>query len=375
MGEDGRARTRRLRDDPLNQRRRILIASPQPLVATAGAAQTASELIGALRDLGHEVSAWVPPRPPASLPGRRHAAWRSRRLQQDLEGAAFDWIDVPPVFASKLAPGRRVVVRSVQPDWLYYREDLIQSLRRAEIRRLAQLLMGLPDQARAARGLSRGDVILCLGSLELAWLRRTRPRLGRRACAYLIAPPTADRAAIRQERSHRKPKPIDETRWLWLGRWTAHKGIETLLAWARTRLRQFPQERLTLAGTGRDLSESDLVGLPRNQVSIIPAYSREELPRLLGGHDAGLFTSAIEGWGISLNEMLESGLPVFATNAGAVPDLAPHFPRQLLRFPPDSASQATFSNGPLDSLESYDAVFDWPHIASRYLSQVEGLLR
>lgn len=41
------------------------------------------------------------------------------------------------------------------------------------------------------------------------------------------------------------------------------------------------------------------------------------------GYDAGLFTSEAEGWGLSLNEMLESDMPVFATEVGGVRDLRP----------------------------------------------------
>jgi hypothetical protein len=70
--------------------------------------------------------------------------------------------------------------------------------------------------------------------------------------------------------------------------------------------------------------------------------------------------------------MLESGLPVWATDAGATDELASYFPRQLREFPPDSSAEAV-----LDDLQAsgYLDTFNWSRIAESYLTSVEALLR
>ncbi|HRC87715.1 MAG TPA: hypothetical protein PK413_19135 [Thermoanaerobaculia bacterium] len=96
---------------------------------------------------------------------------------------------------------------------------------------------------------------------------------------------------------------------------------------------------------------------------------RVELPGLLERHHAGLFTSVAEGWGLSLSEMLESGMPVWATRAGGVPDLEAYFPGALLPFPPPLALQA----GELPRVEpapGYFERFSWGAIAARYELEV-----
>jgi hypothetical protein len=70
--------------------------------------------------------------------------------------------------------------------------------------------------------------------------------------------------------------------------------------------------------------------------------------------------------------MLESGLPVFATEAGAVPDLRPYFPRSLRPFPPPAHPEPA----PLEDLAAngYFERFTWPAIAREYERQIEGAL-
>ena len=102
------------------------------------------------------------------------------------------------------------------------------------------------------------------------------------------------------------------------------------------------------------------------RLRVLPAYTRDELPGLLATHDAGLFTSHVEGWGLSLSEMLESGMPVYATEAGAVQDIKPFFPSSLRPFPPGrSQSGQTYH---LENLahNGYLATFSWDAIAERY---------
>jgi glycosyltransferase involved in cell wall biosynthesis len=124
-----------------------------------------------------------------------------------------------------------------------------------------------------------------------------------------------------------------------------------------------PGDTFTFAGTGTsDLPE--LHGCPGDRVRIVPSFARPELPALLASHDVGLFTSRVEGWGLSLSEMLESGMVVFATRAGGVPDLAPFFPASLRTFPPPPRVESL----ELEDLASngYYRQFDWNTIAAAY---------
>jgi Glycosyl transferases group 1 len=109
--------------------------------------------------------------------------------------------------------------------------------------------------------------------------------------------------------------------------------------------------------------------LRSGRVRLIPDFPRAELPALLADHDAGLFTSEAEGWGLSLSEMLESGLPVFATEAGAVGDLRPFFPGSLLPFPPPLPPELPAAPPDLEANGYYQRM-SWAVIAERYESEV-----
>ena len=97
----------------------------------------------------------------------------------------------------------------------------------------------------------------------------------------------------------------------------------------------------------------------------MPTFARAELPDLLVSHDAGIFTSNVEGWGLSLNEMLEAGLPVFATETGGVADLRPFFPQSLRPFPPPLRIEPWPQPEDLEA-NGYYARFDWAAVAKTY---------
>jgi hypothetical protein len=131
-----------------------------------------------------------------------------------------------------------------------------------------------------------------------------------------------------------------------------------------------PEDSITIAGCGsqatRDCPADLLAG---GQLRLVPSFPRADLPGLLAGHDAGLFTSVVEGWGLSLNEMLESGMTVFATLAGGVADLGPFFPMSLRPFPPPFDFVPA---PPSEDLEEsgYYRECSWAGIAARYEAEV-----
>lgn len=348
---------------------RILLVSHPPLAAELGAAQIALQLAAALRARGHDAIAASPePLPPGT---RWWNLWRRQiqgieRLVR--EAGPFDVIDTPAISASaRLARSGRIVVRSIQPELLYLATGIRSDVAyRPSPRALANAALGLPRAAAILGGWRRASRILCLGSRELDWMRRRfprwRPKLGLLVCAL----PLPERAALAAVRCGRPPFSGPGIRFLWIGRWSAQKGTARLLGWMRRRLAAHPRDSVTIAGCGPAAE-----GLRSAQVRVIPEFPRAELPGLLAEHDAGLFTSDLEGWGLSLNEMLEAGLPLFATEAGGVADLRPFFPGRLLPFPPPDRDALTALPLPPDlAANGYFERFSWARIAEDYERQV-----
>ncbi len=360
---------------------RILLVSHPPLTAELGAAQIALNLAAALRDRGHDVEAFSPePLPPDT---RWWNLWKRQAEGVERwagENGPFDVIDTPAISASRrlarLAGDGSLVVRSVQPELRYLWQDVRSDLaRRPSPRAIANAALSLRRAEAIEAGWSRAGAILCLGSLELDWMRRRFPAWRDKLGLYLCALSAQEREALaRVRRSRTGPVEGPGTRFLWIGRWSAQKGTRRLLRFLRERLASHPQDTVTIAGCG-PAAERDLPPewLRAGRARLVPTFPRTELPALLGGHDAGLFTSGVEGWGLSLNEMLEAGLTVFATEAGAVADLRPYFPASLRPFPPP-ADIAGIAPAPLEDLgaNGYHERFSWPAIAASWEEQVLG---
>jgi glycosyltransferase involved in cell wall biosynthesis len=358
---------------------RILVVSHPPLSPEFGAAQSALELGEALRGRGHEVTVWSPEPLPAST--RWWNRWLAQRRAIErfvAERGPFDLLDLPGISVSReLARAAPVVARSTQPELLYLKEALISQARRRPFPspRLPAhaLLAGVVAGAMIA-GWRRARWVLCLGSIELEWMRRRFPGLAPRLRRYVVAPPAAEQAALAEVRRRRetegsgRPAP---RRFLWIGRWVSHKGTARLVGFLRRRAAARPEETFTLAGCGPGAERDCPPELLRSgQVRIVPSFSRAELPALLAGHDAGLFTSTVEGWGLCLNEMLEAGLPVFATPAGGARDLSRLFPRSLRPFPPPMDARPLPGAEGEDDWEGYYGHFSWARIAERYEREV-----
>jgi glycosyltransferase involved in cell wall biosynthesis len=359
---------------------RILVVCHPPLSAQFGAAQTALTLAEALRARGHDALAWSPePLPPGT---RWWNLWlRQRRAAEDFAAGhgPFEVIDTPAISATgRLARCGALVVRSVQPELLYLADAITGDLRhRLTPRSLLHALQGGPRATAILSGWRRARFILCLGNHELAWMRRRFPRWRGKLGSYLSAPTPAERPALLATRRQRLDGCRREgIRFLWIGRWAAHKGTRRLICFFSARAAAFPADTLTIAGCGPAAERDVPPALLRSgQVRLIPHFQRTELPSLLAGHDAGLFTSPLEGWGLSLNEMLESGLPVYATGAGGVSDLRPFFPVSLRPFPPPA--RAALEPAPLEDLEAngYLEKFSWPQIALAYEQQALAAIR
>jgi glycosyltransferase involved in cell wall biosynthesis len=350
---------------------RILITTFCLLTPEMGAGQMALNLAAALRQRGHDVVCWWPGEPPSGLRWWKHTAWRRRKLAAfaQREGP-FDVIDALPVaISAPLARVAPVVARSVQPDlrylWVEGKENL-RFLFRRPMSGLVGLLYAGYLAVLVVFGWHRARVIMCLGSLESEWMRRWLPWLQHKLRVYVSAPENEDRRKLAFIRTGRKKPEGPGTRFLWIGRWTPHKGTRQLLRFLSAWLPAHPHDTVTIAGFGtgaeRDVS-TDLVAMGR--VRLVPSFTREELFELLRTHDAGLFTSVIEGWGLSLNEMLESGMPVFAAEAGGVPDLRLHAAELLRPFPPPAYGGVVNGVGLRGAVDLPDT-FTWKAIAAAY---------
>ncbi len=349
------------------------MVSHPPLAAELGAAQVALNLSAALRDRGHDARAWSPEPLP---PGRGWSLWlrQARSIEEMVErDGPFDVIETPAITASaRLARQGRIVVRSVQPELRYLLLDIRNDLSHGPSpRALFNALLGIPRAASILVGWRRASRILCQGSLELDWMRRRFPRWQGKLGLWVCALPAEEREALAEVRRRRTGIAGPGVRFLWVGRWSAQKGTPRLLRFLRERIATHSDDTFTVAGCGPAAErEIPVKWLRAGRVRIVPSFARPELPGLLAGHDAGLFTSDIEGWGLSLTEMLESGLPVYATEAGAVADLRPYFPDSLRLFPPPAAVEPA----PLEDLvaNGYRERFSWPSIARAWEEQVLG---
>ena len=301
------------------------------------------------------------------LGGLAHHQTEARAIAHS--SGPWDFIDAPAQYLSPgLSASGRMVARSVQPELEYLR---INARRRAwggwlqPIHRVREALV--------VRGIRRGwqiaDRILCLGSAEREEMSRNHAALASKLGTYLIAPGPEDRRALRVIAAGRRceRRAPQEARFLWIGRWSEHKGTGRLVGFARDFLRTHAGAGLTIAGSGSDVSR-EFPGefFSRGQITVVPSFVRSELPSLLERHDAGLFTSEAEGWGLSVQEMLESGLPVFATRVGAVCDLEQWFPEQLRPFPPSPVEPLPGQDA--SGISKYLERFDWHRLAEDYLA-------
>ena len=357
---------------------RILIATPSLLYAQFGAGQAAINLAEALRLQGHDVTLWSP-YPMPNLTRWWQSFQRTQFVRSELDSFIatqdkFDIIDTSAALITKrVAQSSLVVARSTQPQILYMLCDLMHKPK-TSLKEIILLpfscLFFITVVFLLIQGWHRSTYILCLGSLELEWMKKWFPRWKSKLISYINALSKADQVELTNIRLNRKRHEGKGIRFLWIGRWTAHKGINKLVDFIIQRSALHPEDTFTIAGCGTD-AEKDcpLKLIQSGRLKILPSFERKQLYSLLANHDAGLFTSTVEGWGLVLNEMLESGMPVFASESGGVLDLQPLFKNTLMPFPPPidfTASNLFIPEFP----DSYYQLFTWEEIVKNYLNQM-----
>jgi len=264
------------------------------------------------------------------------------------------------------------VVRNVNPEILYLWFDLIGriKIKFLDILKLPfSFISFLFRILLVIKGWKKADYIFCVGSLQYKWMKKWFPCWSGKLRYYFNSLSKNDQinlAKIRQDRAKMKKDAKDGIQFIWIGRWVYHKGPDILLNFISKRAKLYLQDKFTIAGCGGQCEgECPQQLIKSGRLKVIPSFSRNELYSLLAEHDVGLFTSRVEGWGLSLNEMLESGMPVFATLTGGVPDLQPYFKKMLKPFPPPP--ELTLDTLPKCELtDDYYKTFNWIHVAKIY---------
>ncbi|MHC5824505.1 MAG: glycosyltransferase family 4 protein [Nostoc sp.] len=356
---------------------RILIATYSPLSAEFGAGQMAINLAEALRLQGHDVTLWSP----YPMPNLRRwwQGLQSIQLMQSKLDAfiatqeRFDVIDTSAhLITKRVAQSGLVVARSVQPQILYMLCDL-KDKPETSLKEIILLpfdyLFFITVVILLMQGWQRSKYILCLGSLELEWMKKWFPWWRSKLIFYVNALSKADQVELANIHLNRKKHEGERIRFLWIGRWTAHKGIHELVDFIIQRAASHPKDTFTIAGCGTN-AEKDFSPelIQSGRLKILPSFERNQLYSLLANHDAGLFTSKVEGWGLVLNEMLESGMPVFAKPAGGVADLQEFF-KILMTFPPPPQLMPDIITSYTD-VDDYYRRFSWETIAENYVTKI-----
>lgn len=350
---------------------RMLIVTHAPLSPEFGAGQMAINLAEAFRNLGEDVTLWSPyPLPEKTKSWQSLQKMRSKLDEFIQTQKPFDVIDIPAAFITstvrKYAP--IIVARSVQPDLLYLFSS--NEANHPQYKSIFKVILSYFYKVFFAllivQGWWKANFILCLGSLELAWMQKWFPWWKGKLSYYVNALSNSDKEALASVRKHRQKPLEDKLQFLWIGRWVSHKGPDILLNFIEEWLAKRPQDIFTIAGSGAEVEKDLPLELLRaGQIKIVPYFERNQLFSLLADHDIGLFTSKVEGWGLVLNEMLESGMPVLATNAGGVPDLQrycrPIKPFSSFLLPIPKSFLMIFLKQ-----EEYYGIFCWNKIAETY---------
>jgi glycosyltransferase involved in cell wall biosynthesis len=331
---------------------RILIAGDYPDDPRLGSAKVPYKLQEEFRALGHDCDLMFS-RDLGSRPAARQVrqavspalAFRAirRRLARD---GPYDILDVASAEAlwlgawrrSGRAPALRVVCRSNGLEHLYYRallDDHAAGLRPKPWARRVWYPASRLTQVAAAARLADRLLLVNDGDRRFALMRRWKREEEIAVVAhgvstrYLESPPDPD-----------APRGGGL---LFCGTWDALKGIDYLVR-AFTRVVDLGAgANLTILGGGAPES-AIAAAFPervRPSLTILPRLDEEGVIQQYRAHDALVWCSTYEGFGLVVVEAMSQGLPVVATPVGCVPSLIVHGCNGVVVPPRDEAALAT----------------------------------
>ncbi len=155
--------------------------------------------------------------------------------------------------------------------------------------------------------------------------------------------------------------PSEKPELLFWGRMEDEKGIPELLEAMKIVVKKIPDVKLILVGEGNRLEEykqrvRKLGLVPR---MIVPGWqSMEAIQKLTATASAAVFPSRIESFGLSVAEALGAGVPVIASNAGALPEIVEDGVTGTLVSPRDPEALADAICTVLENAEKFRRMAD-----------------
>ncbi len=125
---------------------------------------------------------------------------------------------------------------------------------------------------------------------------------------------------------------------LFAGSWIDHKGVYYLGDGFAALAREFPDLRLTVAGSQVD-AQTVVRSFPqdvRDRVEALPFVPAADMPALYARHDVFIFPSLVEGMPLVLLEAMAIGLPVVTTDSCGMGDVVEDGYNGLLVKPADT---------------------------------------
>jgi glycosyltransferase involved in cell wall biosynthesis len=110
---------------------------------------------------------------------------------------------------------------------------------------------------------------------------------------------------------------------LFVGTWLDRKGVYYLADGFSLVAEKVPGVRLTVAGCSAPVEQVKNAFAPsvREQITVLPFVTREEISAVYSSHDIFVFPSLVEGMPLTLLEAMATGMPVVTTNTCGMADV------------------------------------------------------
>lgn len=327
------------------------MTAPAPLrvafvlgLASGGTASHVAGLAAGCREAGLEVSV-LGPAPTLALLGQYSRGSPALKTYEAAIAAR-----PRPGSAAVAVAGMRSAIAAWRPDVVHahgVRAGALAALAIAFLGRrsrpaLAVTVHNAPPDGRAARlvyGLlericaRRADLVLCASADLLARMRR----LGASGAeqfdvpAAPVRPPSAAEVAKARADIGAGDRPVLLT----VARLAPQKGLDVLIAAAARWRDRDPQPRTVIAGDG-PLAAELRAQASQAGADVLLLGARQDVPALLAIADVVIVPSRWEARALIVQEAMQSGRPIVATNVGGIPELTGDDGALLVR--PDDAA-------------------------------------